>query len=711
MSMMPTNCCATTTSCSGCCVVSPSGEADVVAIPSVEIDHAYNYGQPEGSCRNGYRLPNNIVFDSCWFGLPRAVNCASGWDYDPAFRSSTSSDPVRWINFNGGCEEVGEYRWSELFGGQAFGCPSCYFSTCAEGSEGHTLCRNSCYGSCFEAPLCGSTGTQGHFSCDSTSSCPNGYNCPPTYTAVNYTAGGCCTQDCCTHSAPCCDDGAWRLPVSSPQPLATQQCGWGLTYFEGVYGACNSQPCNSFAGHNTFCVLTGHIGTGNDRTNPRVTHNNGSLQPITETFDIVATIQRTSAAANVDYGDLPIRISFADTTAGSQYATPQFPNPVAPYTRLEMLELNGQCGFAPPLPPNQHALCGNETTCVEHLDGACGVCGVAKIQMEIWERGATQAAMISFGGINVSNLTVGEYYEIVEVGTMKWKCYGWIPSVSCASSTPAIGDLFLATECSNTTGCATQLYCDCADPQPMATGTCLPVQQHIFEVKGRGHIVGLLDQLVENFDSGLWHYRWEMTGTTARSINIVGYSSTMTNEDDWVGGSLIASSCCGDNTPAWRFPSIPAWEADECKGCVNGLYYHGQEVINNNKTAFRSIPDVYVQLWSGYSENHNCAILDFEMPEALWWVDPCAEYPTSYVAEPAQEFSVCWNTNHDYGGGWSAMMNYVTDWVVVKKGSNADSYAMGWAVDQSHGFAYQCTDLFWYTCENPLIYNVVFLTE
>ncbi len=695
MSLLRTNCCGTLPNCGSCCVVY-SGEANVSAIKEISMEASRNFSWDIQPCSMGQMAVNNVTFDSCWFALPRSQGSSGGYDYDPAFVNSNCSAPTTWVNFNGGCEGSGAYPCS---GVQPSNCCTNSGSCFVVGQQ--TFCNDGC-----AQTGCGSAGV---FSGYAVGVCPNITICPPTRPNTCYTTSAvCCTDNPCQATPACCDDGNWQLPISSPFTLTTQVCGFGVypMAYSGCSNYCKKTPCNSQYCTGTFVEMTGHSFTNN---NPRITRTNGTLQPITETLQTVATFSRNQTAEDVDYAK-QINLIVYDTLAPTQYATPQYPIAYAPPTSEEMAVFNMVCAYRSQSVTNS---CTTGTTCQEDIS-ECVKCGVATATLIIRERGATQPAFVPNGQWGISNLVVGTYYEIVTVGNMKWKCYGWLPqgANTCANSSPAVGDIFLATACSNSGGCATQGYCNCASQAtfPVYTGTCLPVLQHTFEVKGRGHTQDLLQRFIDNFASGLWHYTWDTTGSTYRGTAITGYTSTKPYADDWIGGSKINSDCC--NEPAWRTPSIPAWEQGGCEGCVNGLYYHEKQIVDLKNLNFKSIPDVYVRLWSDYCETHHCFSTTFYF-NALDF-DPCycTSPPCPYQVFPASSVTACYDNRNDFGGNRSGGISYYTDWKAVKKNTDALSYAGDWAINSTQGRAYNCS------CSNPPApcqgtpsYNIYFLSE
>ena len=656
---------------------------------------------------------NHIVFDSCWFQLPRSEGSSGGYDYDPAFVSSNANfdltpHPTKWMSFGGGCESGGEYSCVASIGGIC----------CATASSGNCLqCGNNCIPCQDPSYTCGSAGTTGSFYCGTSEdpvSCV--HNCPPTRPNTCFTGTNCCGENICQTELACCDDGNWQQPIDPATgeeiyPLAFKQCGFGIAW--GLYASdctyvplCSRIPCNKqFTITPTAIAMTGRAGNHN----PRLTRTNGSVQPITETLQTVATFSRTQLAENVDFVK-QLNLTVTDTLTPTQYATPQFPDAYPPLTKEEMNIANGFCSDVPTIYISN---CTAPTPC-KGESSECSICGVATATLIIKERGPTQPAFVPNGAVfGKSNLIVGQQYEIVTVGNMKWKCYGWLPKTgfNCSNSGPAIGDIFVAADCSNVGGCATQAYCNCASSGtfPVYTGTCLPVRTHTFQVKGRGHTQSLLQRFIDNFDSELWHYFYDTTDTTYRGTKITGYSSTKPYADDYIGGSLINSDCCSNS---WQSQYIPKWEKQQCKGCVNGLYYHEKEIVDLKNLNFKSIPDVYVQLFSTYCERHYCFTETFSEGPTGWYVNPC-ESAEPYQVFPARTWSACYDLRHEQGGGSrGGGVQYVTDYKAVKRNTDALSYAADWGINSSQGLAFNCTcNNIYAPCNGVSTYNIYFLSE
>jgi hypothetical protein len=407
----------------------------------------------------------------------------------------------------------------------------------------------------------------------------------------------------------------------------------------------------------------------------------------------VCTLERTALAATIDYNNLmdaelvePADCLTIEAGKGAaQYVysvtglgSDTFQTNNGVLSGPQMNQCNAMCNETPcgDCAAELDKPCGtNDYTEVSCKNDSCCPCAMASVRLRIIERGER---------IPTSAMIEGQEYEVLTIdGGFCYHCFG-------ATSPVAVGDLFVATDCQTGAGAAPCGTCLDGSGNPLEYDDCpidyvLPVYRHTFEVRGRGHIGTLWQQVIDNFADGTWQYTEDTTDTTYRGFDITGYTTSKSGTN-YVGDTRIIASCC--DSPAW-VDEPPEHELQGCQGCLRGLYL--TYVHDPSTTAlfkrWKSLPRHYFRVATHFREDMDCFSTAFTIAAQVYpeWLD-CdgGNPPPNIVVLPEQNVSGCVHGECDVGGGVSGENTVATKWVAMEVGSGQNLFT-GLTVDADHG--------------------------
>jgi len=658
-----TACCCPTNN--QCCVLD-EGDAGVGFPSGLQVSWSPLFSWVNPVCSLGSQ-------DSAYFESDHCIQLGA-WrssengcvEFDPRYQNGSGNTYSLW-NAYFGCTQQPTYqeviptacdgRYPAAPSGYCF--TPCAYCSCASRPANH-FCPpnpNAC------DPLCGGgiLGSSGCAACAG-AGCPACFAYPDRYTKrVGVDCN--CMWDCndfkCEPVDPrACRDYCWQIPNDeySPDRAAELSGGYCQTSI-GNYSR-SVDKCTHRKGSLSLVAAALVTGADGHKYSPSNYDNAGALVSGNVRADLVSTISRDAAAVEIDYvgkyqgvfraqyvehgdcvtggGSTPVRGSTQYTAAGLLTGN-------MPLSQDEMNACNGMCGQTiqgglPPLTTD----CDSTTKCA-----VCSPCAVARVWIDIDERG---------GDISTAEMVIGQEYEIRELGSFCWGCFG-------AGAAPFVGQRFTATACLmvNCAPCLTNgqptVFSDCAE------GLVLPIYKHHFEVRGRGHLGSLWEKLVQNFDNGVWQYTENQTADTKRGYSITGYSAIKSG-DSYVGGTQILGGCCNSPQYFGNHPDYPEQFVYEfgCTGCMSGLYttYEYVPETTNETKRYYAIPSLWIRASVYVSEKATCFTdtITFVVPPYYDWDFLCCNHPCDPAPQlievyPQQVVGGCISTALDMGGSES----------------------------------------------------------
>lgn len=660
-----TACCCSTNN--QCCVLD-EGDAGVGFPSGLQVSWSPLFSWGATVCSLGSQDSASFASDHCiQLGAWRSGEngCV---EFDPRYQNGSGNTYSLWNTFHG-CSEQPTFQQVIATGceGQIPSPPSgycftpCAYCSCASRPANH-FCPpnpNAC------DPLCGG-GTLGSSGCGSCAGagCPACFQYPDRYTRRVGVVCNCmfdCNDFKCEPTDPyACRDYCWQIPNDEYSPDRAAELSGG--YCQTVIGnySRSVDKCTHRKGSLSLVSAALETGTDNHIYSPSNYNNDGVFIGGHIRADRVATISRNADAIQIDYVgwyQSVFRASFVEHggCAAGGGATPQrgsaqwviagdnFLTGKMPLTQDEMNACNGMCGGAisgglPALTTD----CDSTTKCA-----TCSPCAVASVWVDIDERG---------GDISTDNMVIGQEYEIRDLGSFCWECFG-------AGTAPTIGQRFTATACLMincapcTVGGQPKVFSDCGE------GTVLPIYKHHFEVRGRGHLGSLWQKLVENFDNEVWVYTEDRTEDFKRGFAITGYTATKEGES-YVGDTQIVGGCCDSPSYFGNHPDYPDQVEYEfgCVGCLSGLYttYEYTAHTSNGFKSYYAIPSLWIRAAAYVSEKATCFTdtISFTVPAYYDWDFLCCNFPCNPAPQlieiyPQQVVGGCISTAFDLGGGES----------------------------------------------------------
>lgn len=348
------------------------------------------------------------------------------------------------------------------------------------------------------------------------------------------------------------------------------------------------------------------------------------------------------------------------------------------------------------------------------------ICSSGKITLTIYERGER---------ISSRQLTPGNLYCIVSVGTTDFRCYG--------AATNTVGTIFTAIAC--TSGGAYPALCTTVcDPVSGLTlyGDAVELFPHTFTVKGRGPSAALTQKFRDNFTNGVFQYTKNITwdgvtnvsvaataivtgesyqiqtlGTTDFTLigapeNVVGYCFTATAAGTGTGtaslngvrraNTLITGYTITDVASSWfggtQFvPAASTWQPvhsdpdakqvslcpcnDICVDRLYNLWFASPTYATpSNPRDCKAIPAHYARVVSNAYYNNNSIVGDYSIGDQIDFTSisessncPICNYEQGIVcANPTQ--SLCVDSGIDFGGGYSATGDIISSWCAITPG-------------------------------------------
>ena len=374
--------------------------------------------------------------------------------------------------------------------------------------------------------------------------------------------------------------------------------------------------------------------------------------------------------------------------------------------------------------------CTNVCDCTLFDDENNCICSSGKITLTIYERGER---------ISSRQLTPGNLYCVVSVGTTDWRCYG--------AATNTVGTVFTATAC--TSGGVYPALCTtvCNPVTGLAYfGNAVELFYHTFTVKGRGPSAGLTQKFRDNFTDGVFHYTKDITwdGVTNVSVaataivtgesyqiqtlgstdftligaphNVVGYCFTATaagtgNGTASINGvrranTLITGYTITDNASSWFggtqfIPAASTWQplhsdpdadqvslcdcADICVDRLYNLWFESPTYSTpSDPRECKAIPAHYAQVISTANYDNNSIRDDFNVGTQLDYtsISPtgcpfCGEQQGVVCDTPSQ--SLCVDADIDQGGGYTASGDIISSWCAITPGVTGPVMVAFWS--------------------------------